>query len=446
MEKQVLFEPFPKQLEFLNAVFSKKYKYLLYGGGIRSGKTFGGLGTLILLCKAYPKSRWAIVRDTLPTLKRNTIPSFNKICPTSFIKSYNQDTQVVTFTNGSQILFFSENYDDDKELNRWKGLEVNGFLLEEANELQEVSFYKAIERAGSYIPPAGYKKPPPVILLTVNPSWTWVKKLFYDRWKNKTLPDDWLYIPALITDNPFITADPDYMESLKNLPENLYDIYVNGNWDVSDNDNPWLYAFRDISKSDTHIRKVPFLSSYPVYLTFDINADPLSCTAWQMTEAKGAQNSFLHCIGEFGGHIKLDDICHQILSAYPNSIFYVTGDRSGQNQDVGRNQTAYQIIQTILGLADKQMLLHDQNLEHADSRLLCNAMFQHYTIAIDPSCKELIADCRKARVDIDSVKPSHLKKDRQTYKMDYFDGMRYLFQKVFNNYIKEKYFKLLMKK
>jgi len=445
-ETQVLFDAFPKQQEFIAAAFDKTSKYILYGGGIRSGKTFCGLGTLILLCKVYPHTRWAIVRDSLPTLKRNTIPSFNKIVPSNFVKSYNQDTQVVTFKNGSQILFFAENYHDDKELNRWKGLEVNGFLLEEANELQEISFYKAIERAGSHIPPIGFTKPKPVVLLTCNPSWTWVKTLFYDKHRDGTIQEPYKYIPALITDNPYITADEEYMSSLENLPHIQYQIFVKGNWDINLNEYPWLYAFKDAHEPDTHIAEVPFLPTFPIYITFDINADPLSCTVWQMSPAKGQRGSFLHCINEFGGHIKVEDICNQIKATYPNSIMYVTGDRSGQNEDVGRNQTVYQIIQSLLQLSDKQMNLNTHNLEHADSRILCNIMFAQYPVLIHPKCTNLIADCRKATVDQKSIKGSQLLKDRGTYKMDYFDGMRYLLQTYFNKYVKEKYLNILNKK
>jgi len=74
LNSETLFEPFQKQLEFLEAVFDKEIDIVLYGGAIRGGKTFAGLGALLLLCKKYPKSRWAIVRTDLQTLKRNTIP------------------------------------------------------------------------------------------------------------------------------------------------------------------------------------------------------------------------------------------------------------------------------------------------------------------------------------------------------------------------------------
>ena len=34
-EVEVLFEPFPKQQEFLDAAFSGKYELIVYGGAIR---------------------------------------------------------------------------------------------------------------------------------------------------------------------------------------------------------------------------------------------------------------------------------------------------------------------------------------------------------------------------------------------------------------------------
>src|SRR5450631_619541 len=101
------------------------HRVIMYGGAIRSGKSFPGIGCLFLLCKMYPGSRWIVVRNTLINLKKTTIPPFYKICPTNFISKFNQDTMTVTFTNGSQIVFFGENYQDDKELLRFRGLEFN---------------------------------------------------------------------------------------------------------------------------------------------------------------------------------------------------------------------------------------------------------------------------------------------------------------------------------
>lgn len=221
----------PKQQEFARAVFSGRYRYLLYGGGIRGGKTFGSIMLVLVLCRIFPGSRWAIVRKDLPTLKRNTLPSFDKLVPDGFIVKFNGQTQTATCANGSEILFFAESFNIDRDLNRWRGLEVNGFLLEEANELQYASFLKAIERAGSWIIPGASQQPPPLIMLTCNPSPGWVKEKFYDPWSIGALAEPYYFQPALVVDNPYLT--PEYLASLRELPDAEYQRFVEGDWNVT---------------------------------------------------------------------------------------------------------------------------------------------------------------------------------------------------------------------
>jgi hypothetical protein len=94
----------------METVLSGQYLYLAMGGGIRGTKTWGTVSTLILLCRMFPGSRWAIVRKDLPTLRRNTIPSINKLkylCE-GFVGDLNQSTWSYTCTNGSEILLFPE--------------------------------------------------------------------------------------------------------------------------------------------------------------------------------------------------------------------------------------------------------------------------------------------------------------------------------------------------
>ena len=52
-----------------------------------------------------------------------------------------------THHNGSIIMFKGENYDNDKDLDWLKGLEVNGFLFEEINECQHDTLNIAFGRA-----------------------------------------------------------------------------------------------------------------------------------------------------------------------------------------------------------------------------------------------------------------------------------------------------------
>ena len=229
--KQILFEPFGKQKEFMDAVRSGKYRYLLYGGAIRGGKSYVAMATIIILARIFKGSRWAIVRKDLGRIRRNVVPTFEKIKPTNFVGPLNKSEWSYTCSNGSEILLVAESLKDDPDLDRFKGLEVNGFLLEEANELSEKTWNKCIERAGSWIIADG-QQPPPLILLTTNPADNWVKRVFYDPWKDGVLKPPYFYLPANIFDNPYIPQE--YLESIKNLPPKEYRRFVEGDWSQSD--------------------------------------------------------------------------------------------------------------------------------------------------------------------------------------------------------------------
>lgn len=219
---------------------------------------------------------------------------------------------------------------------------------------------------------------------------------------------------------------------------------LKGLWGQEPNDNPWLYSF----EPGKHIKPtLPFYPSFPVYLSFDFNNDPFACIAAQFSPNKGANSSFIHIIREFSGKMKVEQMCDQIKAAFPASIIYITGDRSGHNEDLGRNQTLYQIISSYLGVSDKLVQLNNSNLEHADSRILCNTMLANYPnfFISAQGCPNLVSQCEAARVDEKSSKPSQLLKDREQHKNDEFDGFRYLLQTYFHKFAKEKYFRILRK-
>lgn len=248
------------------------------------------------------------------------------------------------------------------------------------------------------------------------------------------------------TDNYFIDQEK-YFNTLKMASGGnslILEAIANGAWGVVENDSPWMYAF-DVNK---HIRSVQFMPQFPVYVFIDVNNDPLECTLWQMSPNKGTKNSFIHCIDEFSGKYKVTELGQQIKAKYPASILFLGGDRSGQNEDVGRNQTIYQILAGAMGLSDRQLLLNSHNLEHADSRMLCNSMFHNYpNLYINAEkCPNLVRQIQMAKVDVKSVTPSKLLKDRGMYKNDALDSMRYFFQTMFNDFAKNTYFKVLNKR
>lgn len=329
-----LFEPFPKQIEFLEKALDDHTTLVLYGGAIRGGKTFAGLGALIILCKMYPMSRWAVVRKDLPTLKRNIVPPFRKVAPSNFCKggsfdtAYNQQDQVVTFANGSQVILFPENYTQDKEYNRWKGLEVNGFLLEECNELQEEGFYKAIERAGTWILPSDLKQPPSKILMTCNPAQNWVKTILYDPAQREALPEGWHYIQARIFDNPFMPKA--YVKGLKRLPKNQYQVFVLGNWDIKLKSGAEFYHKFNM---DVNVGVTKYDPLLPLHISFDENVNPyLPASIWQ------GEGTNVWKIDEIAGkkpYNKIKAVCLMIARRYKfhTSGMFIYGDATSRKDD-----------------------------------------------------------------------------------------------------------------
>lgn len=404
LTKEVLFKPYPKQEEFINAVFSGNYNILLYGGAIRGGKTFVGLAILLLLAKIYPKSRWAVVRADMKRIKETSLPTFMKLCPGKpFLVYNNQSSHLYRFANGSEIMFFAENYTKDKELNRWRGLEVNGFLLEEVNELQEVSLTKAIERAGSQIIP---NMPKPLIICTCNPTQNWVKTLFYDNYINGTLPKGYFYLPAKITDN--LSVPQEYLDNLvNNMPTKQYMIMVEGLWDVIMKEGNEFYGDFDIDK---HVGDYSYNPNLPLHISFDENVLPyLPVSVWQIPNENEAWQ-----IAEFAmspPKNKLESVCNEILKKYKNhnSGLFIYGDATSQKEDV-KLEKGHNLFYLI---KQKLQKLHPQlKLNKANPSVVMRGEFLNYCFAtdniikirVDKSCIATINDINGTQKDKNSGK------------------------------------------
>lgn len=414
----VLFEPFPKQIEFMSACLSGQFDFVMYGGSIRGGKTFAGIGLLLILCKAFPGSRWAIVRTDLQTLKRNTIPSFWKVVPKKFVKQYKQDEQTVTFHNGSQILFFGENFNDDKELNRWKGLEVNGFLLEEINELKEKTFYKAIERAGSHIIPGTSKQPPPLIASTCNPARNWIKKLIYDKWKTGELNPRWKYIPAKIFDNPFISDD--YLRSLQNMPAFEYDVFVNGNWDIELKSGGEFYKSFDLDANTGSFKYDPDQS---LHISFDENVNPyITAVVWQIhgTEKRDLRMIAEYCLETPNNTVR--KLCEAIARDYRHhkSGLFIYGDATSRKADtkLEKGHNFFTLIRDYLSDFNPVLRVPMSNPSVVMRGNFINQIFEKgfdgITISIDKSCERTVADFNNVKEDTDGTKKKEREKNIAT--------------------------------
>ncbi|RZJ91873.1 MAG: hypothetical protein EOO20_03795 [Chryseobacterium sp.] len=431
--KQVLFEPFPKQEEFINAVLSGKFSFVLFGGAIRGGKTFALLALFIILCKVFPGSRWALVRKDLPTIKRNLYPSWNKIKPDRFIQNHNNETHTVTFANGSQIIFYPENYAQDKNLDRWKGLEVNGFGFEEINECQQVSLYKAFERAGSYVVPGLKVQPKPIVIGTCNPTQGWVKELVYTPWKNGTLKHTWLYIQSRIHDNlPLLAAQPDYLPSLReNLNTYEFLVYVEGDWDVQLKMGGEFLTKFELSD---HVRPNTWDINKMMCISLDSNVYPhIAVTCWQISE-KGS-GKIIKQVHELPAEdpINTGTKAGENVGKWLKSIGYnqrvkIYGDRSTKNRNnIDDNKKSFFALFTE-AIAKEGFIIEDCMLNNAPvvSTIadFVNAIFAKEVpgleIEVGEHCKKSINDYIETKTNenggILKVRVKHPTIDKLTYE------------------------------
>ena len=425
-EVEVLFTPHPKQLDFMQAALGGNYKFLLFGGAAGGGKSFVSLATLIAMAKFYPGSKSFVIRESLPTLKRTTIPSFFKLCPRSFIDNYNQTDQVIRFRNGSTLTFFPENYNLDKNLTRFDGIEANFFLIEEGQEIQKKTFEKCKLRAGRNIIPELEEQPTPVIMITCNPSQNWTKEVFRNPYVQGRLPEDHFYLPALMKDNPALPTE--YVKGLENLDEVTKAIFVNGDWDIIDIERPFAYAFNRFKTVDANLIED---KNEPIILSFDFNVDPITCVAGQSYHRK------IRILKEF--RLRNSDIfrlCEAITKEFgENRMFIVTGDASGSNRSAMTRGALnfYQIIKEELKLPRNAFKVPTFNPSIKNSRVLLNSILEkHPDFKIDASCQFLINDLQNVQTTADG----EIDKGKDAASTHLLDGLRYYLWTFHSNFVK----------
>ena len=390
------------------------------------GKSYVCLSIFLLLCRIFPKSKWCVIRESLPTIKKTTLETFKRLVPSNFIKSYNQQDQIYTFRNDSQIMFMAEDFKNDKEFDRFKGLEVNGFLLEQIEELQEGLLEVCFVRAGRWDIPQ--MPPRPIIVANVNPTLLWPKKKIFDRYVKKTLPPDWFYKPAKISDNPKLFNDEHYMH---NVTAHLDDLtkrrLIDGDWSAFAVDKPYLYKF----SIDKHV--IPEYTPnkhLPILCLFDFNVEP-------MTALVGQQVSMMKGVifDEFEiGTGSTEEMCDLIKAKYKDWLYNieVSGDATGRNRQAVTqgNLNHYRVIKDKLELSDRDLKVPSHNPAHKDSRVLGNSVLQNAEYLITSNCEKTIMDCVYAQVDEfgDLVKT----KDQGRH---FFDNYRYGYHAWFNDFI-----------
>ncbi len=226
------YSPFPKQQIFHNSLS----KYRLFGGAAGPGKSWALLMEAVdLAANVHAGINTLVLRRTFPELEASIILNFRRLVPPDAYKSYNTQKQIVTWHNGSVTKFGYCKTEDDVwqyQGGEWAFVgwdELTQFTLAQWTTL---SGWNRSPHMGGVM--AGATNP-------VGPGFGWVKAMWLDKKPPTGMdegqaaaynPDDYEFIPALLSDNPVYANDDNYKAKLEALPNHLRAALLEGRWDV----------------------------------------------------------------------------------------------------------------------------------------------------------------------------------------------------------------------
>ena len=213
-------------------VLRAKQRHIAFGGARGGGKSWMIRAKAVLLSARYPGISIMIIRRTYPELTANHIRPLKRMLgigtPGSPIK-YSDKDKIITFPNGSTILFGYCQTDSDTD--RYQGTEVDVLFLDEATQLseQQISDLNACVRGTGDYPRRTY--------YTCNPGGKghgYIKRLFVDKkYFEDEYPEDYFFVQSLVYDNAtLMEKNPEYIRALESLPEARKKAWLYGDWDA----------------------------------------------------------------------------------------------------------------------------------------------------------------------------------------------------------------------
>lgn len=105
-----------------------------FSGGFNNGKSFIFCLKSLSLLQMFSNYRMIIAREKYTDLKRTTMQTFFKMCPSELIRSHNEQDGLTVLTNDSMIWWLHLDKVDENTL---RGIEPNSIFVDQAEEMQE---------------------------------------------------------------------------------------------------------------------------------------------------------------------------------------------------------------------------------------------------------------------------------------------------------------------
>jgi len=257
---------------------------VLYGGARGGGKTEAGLAWMIEPTYLQnEKYRGLVIRRNYDDL-RDWIDRAKMFYRSLGVKVAGNPAEF-TFPSGAKIR--TGHLADSDATYKYLGHEYQKILIEELTIIpHEENYLRLISTCRSTV--SGLQ---PQVFCTTNPGGAghmWVKQRWVDVARNKEYKDprtgrERIFIPSRVYDNPTLMKnDPEYVNTLKGLPEELQEAWLNGSWDVFSGQyfNKWRY--------EKHVVK-PFKipDDWHRYRAFDYGMSAPFCMLWIAVDYDG---------------------------------------------------------------------------------------------------------------------------------------------------------------
>lgn len=275
-----------------------------------SGKTMVGLLKLLYLMDTFPGYRVCVIRRRITDLKKTTLSTLWKLLPESAYNRGKRNDQEGTLilNNGSRFDFI---YLDKPEASIvLRGLEINAFLLDQAEEMREEVFDILMTRLGRWdkakIPPemiksytdngkswpwtndAGTILAPSYALLTANPDnelhWLW--RRFHPQskdWRNKWRFRGYKLINFQSTKNRFLGKQN--LEEMMSKGEDFVNRYVLGVWGRPEGTLFDIDPQSIIEATPDILNRIK--TEFSLFRVLDHGFSAPTCVGWFATDRKG---------------------------------------------------------------------------------------------------------------------------------------------------------------
>lgn len=288
------YEPTPKQILFHSTTANE----VLYGGAAGGGKSKAIIMDALSRCLNFPETHAYCFRRTYTELEDTLIKEAKASYPKA-LGRYNVGRHDFELINGSVIHF--RHCASIGDMYNYAGAEIQWLYMDELTsfEMEIYTFLKTRLRAKKSL---GVE---PIVRCASNPGnigHGWVKAYFVDAGPfgeiikaseySKTLKKyryyTKQYIPALATDNPYITDD--YIFELERKPEALRKALLLGFWDAFE--GQVFTTWRDLPEHYMDRRWTHVIEPFPIkpywrrYMSFDHGySRPWAALWWAMDEA-----------------------------------------------------------------------------------------------------------------------------------------------------------------